>query len=1173
LNTVSPISFSENQFNRLFPFYIRLNKKLQITAAGKSLQKLAPGCVQSFFQNNFSVKRPAIDLLTFQSLQQLEQQMAVVECQIENKPPVALRGQFEFVKDKNELLFLASPWFTTIEEVNEFNLAFHDFASHDPAIDFLHVLKTKEITNDDLLNLLSTINRQKNDLKAAAKKEEDVASLSMQNPDPLVRIAENGHVIMMNPAAEKIKEYTYNGKVLTPDKFWKKFITTKRKDVTGSVSEVEAGGHIYSFISRYVKKDGYYNIYGREITAQKRNSDELSRLSLVASANENGIVFTYPNGKIFWANEGFLKLTRYQNHEVFGKTPVELCKGPLTDKEQIKKMITAFEKGKSFNIEAMHYRKNGTWFWGRSKGQSVKDEKGNVVQYFAMVEDITEEKAKEEKLRILSQIAEDNINAVIITNEDGKIAWVNKSFTKMTGYSLEEAWGQKPGHLLQGPDTDEGAVAYLSAQIKKGRPFNTELLNYSKDGRAYWLRIQGQPFFDKEGKLTGFFALEEDITREKEINEQIKQTELRFRLALEKIGDNVWEHDFRTGETVFSMTEDQLLGYSGNEFESIAELWWHCIDEKDKHFLEENDKAYKSGKKDQHSLEYRMRNKNGDTVWILDRGVVIEKDSEGLPLRIIGTHTNITNQKKLELDLIESRENAKLLAKTKETFLANMSHEMRTPMNAILGMSTQLAKTPLNDKQKFFLEAIHTSADNLLVIINDILDLSKIEAGKLTLEKIGFEPRHVVTKALQLFTHKAEEKGLRLTNSLCDARLSPVLLGDPYRINQILLNLLSNAIKFTDKGSVDIRCEVIEETNLLQVIQVSVVDTGAGMDEKFLGSLFDKFTQEYESVSRKFGGSGLGMSICKELIEMMGGEINVVSEKGKGTCVTFKVVLEKGNNNDLPVKEEIQIDNTIFKSKTILITDDNEMNRVVAQTVLENYSANILHAVNGKDAVEMLQKHKIDIVLMDIQMPEMNGYEATQFIRNNLKLSLPVIALTANALKGENQKCLNAGMNDYISKPFKEEDLIRTLGKWLKTEVNMQSKPVVKAAPVEGEIETNVNTGPAKLYDVKSLEQISNGNTGFINKMVVLFCEQTPEIVQQMMQAYNKKELEVMGALAHKMKPSIDNLNIDGLKDVIRAVEKAGKEGDGSEHVNTMLQKVNTTVTAAVNKMKQDFNL
>jgi PAS domain S-box-containing protein len=1173
LNTITPITFNENQFNRLFPFYVRVNNKLIITAAGKTIQKITPGCLQNNFKNNFLIKRPVTKLLNFKALQKLEKQIVIIECNLSNNKTITLRGQFEYLQEYDEILFLGSPWLNKMEEVNQLNLSFHDFASHDPAIDFLHVLKTREIANDDLLDLVSTINSQKNDLKKAAKKVEDIASISVQNPDPLIRLSENGDVLMMNPVAEKLQKFNYDGKILHPEKFWKKFVTLIKKNTQRRVFEVEADNKVYSFICRHVKDEKYFNIYGREVTVQKRNSDELSRLSLVASANENGIVFTNPDGRIFWANEGFLKLTRYQNEEVFGKTPLELCKGPLTDKEQLKKMILAFEKGHSFNIEAMHYRKNGSWFWGRTKGQSVKDEDGNVVQYFAMVEDITDEKAKEEKLRILSQIAEDNINAVIITNEDGKVAWVNKSFTKMTGYSLEEAWGQKPGSLLQGPDTDEGSVAYLREQIKKGLPFNTELLNYSKDGRAYWLRIQGQPFFDKEGRLTGFFALEEDITREKEINEQIKQTEQRFRLALEKIGDNVWEHDFRTGETVFSMNEDQLLGYLGNEFESNVELWWNCVHEKDKHLLDENDRSYKAGLKDQHSLEYRMHNKNGDIVWILDRGVVIEKDSNGLPLRIIGTHTNITNQKKLELDLIESRENAKQLAKTKETFLANMSHEMRTPMNAILGMGNQLAKTSLTEKQRFYLDAIYSSADNLLVIINDILDLSKIEAGKLALEKIGFEPRQVIAKALQLFTHKAEEKGLHLTNSICDARLWPVLLGDPYRLNQILLNLLSNAIKFTEKGSVDIRCEVIEETNIQQVIQVSVVDTGAGMDEKFLYSLFDKFTQEYESVSRKFGGTGLGMSICKELIEMMGGEIKVESEKGKGTSIIFKVELEKGTKNDLPVKEEIQIDNTIFKDKTILITDDNEMNRVVAQMVLENYSGKILHAVNGKDAVEMLQKHKVDIVLMDIQMPEMNGYEATGFIRNTLKLSIPVIALTANALKGENQKCLNAGMNDYISKPFKEEDLIRTLGKWLKTEINIQSVPVVTTASVTTPVEASEKTTAEQLYDLSALEQISNGNKLFIDKMITLFCEQTPAMAQQMLQAYNKKELEVMGAVAHKMKPSIDNLNITGLKDVIRAVEKAGKEGDGSQEIYAMLQTISATVTAAVSKMQKEFNL
>ncbi|RZK24481.1 MAG: PAS domain-containing sensor histidine kinase, partial [Flavobacterium sp.] len=875
-------------------------------------------------------------------------------------------------------------------------------------------------------------------------------------------------------------------------------------------------------------------------------------------------------------------------------------------------------------------------------------------------------------------------NTVIITDADDLITWVNQSFTNMTGYSFDEAIGRKPEYLLHGPATSQNTLNYLNKQVSKGESFNADIYNYSKSGKPYWARIKGQPINNQNGELSGFFALIEDITVEKAAQELLKESENRFRLALEKIG-NVWEHDFITGKTFFSKTNNDFWGYTDNELAESESNWWDRVHKDDFHLLVHNFKKYRRGRIDSHSEEYRILHKNGDIKWVLDRGVVIEKDESGRPLRVVGTHTDITpikrteqeleqrvkqfkslsenipgviyeyeyredgtdglryispaiervfgitaddfwNQKYItpkdqqrinekqqhsrntlepfydeteitipglstrwyavhssysytdqdnnakvftgfmsditerksveeslrineekyrsilanmklglleidngghityannsfcymsgyampeligksaselflpegrlesekekwksiekgladayevetrdkqgnkkwwlssgapryndkaelagsigihlditdkknqELELVDARVEAEQSAQSKETFLANMSHEIRTPMNAIMSMANQLAKTNLEPQQEFYLETIHTASKNLLVIINDVLDLSKIDAGKLSLENIGFNLIDVLQNAMQVITHKGEEKGLDLNNFHFDGNIAKVLIGDPYRLNQVLLNLMTNAVKFTEKGSVDLICRVIADKPNSQVIHVSVVDTGIGMEASFVKHLFEKFSQEYESVSRKYGGTGLGMSICKELIEQMGGEIFVDSVKGSGTTIAFVIEFQKGQSDDVPEKAETTFSEDFLLGKKILVTDDNDLNRLVASILLLDYGATVMVAENGEIALDMIEKETFDVILMDIQMPVMNGYDTTRKIRK-MGNNIPIIALTASAIKGEKEKCLSMGMNDYITKPINEEDFLKTIDRWVK---------------------------------------------------------------------------------------------------------------------------------------------
>ena len=569
---------------------------------------------------------------------------------------------------------------------------------------------------------------------------------------------------------------------------------------------------------------------------------------------------------------------------------------------------------------------------------------------------------------------------------------------------------------------------------------------------------------------------------------------------------------------------------------------------------------------------------------------LVGHDDENLGFTLARLEDQLSRRKQTELALIEAREQAEQFAKSKDNFLANMSHEIRTPMNAVLGMAGQLAKTRLDDKQRFYLDTIYSASENLLVILNDILDLTKIKAGKLGLEKIAFRPSDVLERALQVMLHKAEEKALLLRTSFRDPHLSEVLIGDPYRLNQVLLNLLSNAIKFTTEGSVELSCKVLADAPNTQQISIEVTDTGMGMDESFIENLFDKFTQEYDSVTRKYGGTGLGMSICKELITLMGGTIEVKSKKGSGTTVLLLIDLEKGSQSDLTLRDNAPVDTTTLKDKKVLVVDDNEMNRLVATTILDNYGTINFQAANGVEALDFLRSMPVDIVLMDIQMPVMSGLEASQRIRNEISADLPIIALTANAIRGENDKCIAAGMNDYLSKPFEESALIKMISGCLaRRAVSGPALIASAASPAKADPHPETskpeaasgdprasagdprastsNPGPdpnaPPLYDFHRLQAIGQGDKAFINKMVQLFIDQVPGIIRELQAAGAAHDYQMIFEKAHLLKPILHNFSIDSLYEPVKELESIALAHTSTSRIDQLIQII-ATVTGEV---------
>lgn len=394
-------------------------------------------------------------------------------------------------------------------------------------------------------------------------------------------------------------------------------------------------------------------------------------------------------------------------------------------------------------------------------------------------------------------------------------------------------------------------------------------------------------------------------------------------------------------------------------------------------------------------------------------------------LFIIVVYREVRFNERLRKELIREKKQTEKLAKAKEEFLANMSHEIRTPMNVIMGFTDQLLKTDLNNEQQKFLLNIKRSSRHLITVINEILDYSKMESGVLSLESIPFSVHEVIDDVHASFVNTTEKKNISLNYSVDDA-VSKKVIGDPVRLKQILLNLTGNAVKFTEKGSVDITCKVWSVEEDVQTLLIEVQDTGIGIPEEAHKTIFEQFTQADSSVTRKYGGTGLGLAISKKLVELHNGNIAVKSEPGKGSVFYFTIsypVMAYGDNEQVNHPGEVK-NTERLNGKRILIADDDEMNKFLAQHILENYSADVDMAADGKEALEKIINEYYDVVLMDLHMPEMGGIDVVTAIRKK-GIDVPVIAITGNVLLSEREKCFNAGMNEYISKPYDENELLQ----------------------------------------------------------------------------------------------------------------------------------------------------
>ncbi|MDZ4666862.1 MAG: ATP-binding protein [bacterium] len=528
-----------------------------------------------------------------------------------------------------------------------------------------------------------------------------------------------------------------------------------------------------------------------------------------------------------------------------------------------------------------------------------------------------------------------------------------------------------------------------------------------------------------------------------------------------------------------------------------------------------------------------IKHKNGKLTNVLFNGSVY-KDILGNVLGVVIVARDVTNQTRIAKELNEAKIFAELATsiaeetsvkaeaathiaenavKAKQQFLSNMSHEIRTPMNAIIGFTKVLLKTELSNKQKEFLDAIKLSGDSLIVLINDILDLAKVDAGKMEFEKIPFNMASSIGVMLHLFDSKIREKNLSLIREY-DKRIPEVLVGDPVRLHQVILNLVSNAVKFTSHGRITVGVELQKEDDEKVTVKFFVSDTGIGIPENKLGQIFDNFQQATSGTSRLYGGTGLGLAIVKQLIEPQGGKIEVESEVNVGSTFSFTLDFEKTREVAEVITTELD-KQTEIKNIKLLVVEDIALNQLLMKTLLDDFGFESDIAANGKIALQKLEEKSYDLILMDLQMPEMNGFEATEYIRKKMYSLIPIIALTADVTTADLEKCRGVGMNDYISKPVDENLLYNKI-------VALVKKERILAEPIN-----LLAKNKYKSIDLNYLSKRTKSNQLLMIELISLYLAQTPVLIFEIKQSLEQQNWKALHASVHKIIPSFAIVGIN----------------------------------------------
>lgn len=749
--------------------------------------------------------------------------------------------------------------------------------------------------------------------------------------------------------------------------------------------------------------------------------------------------------------------------------------------------------------------------WTKSEIAILKASAGSIGAF--VVRKNAEVKLEESK-EFLNKIINSISDPIFVKDRQHRLILVNDAACKLFGRSLGEIIGRTAYDLFRNREMADNSYKNDELVFETGVENESEETNTYAPGVTLTVIVKKTLYVDNSGNQF-LVGITRDITGRKQAEEKILfQASLLSQVhnaivATDLAGNIIYWNKY--AQTIYQWRADEVIGK--NISETVVPMG--SIDR----MHEVMDRISLTGSFEGEMLVRRKDASTFPAYYVLS----LLKDGQGRNMGFLGVSVDISERKRAEEDLREAKERAESATKTKSEFLANMSHEIRTPMNAIIGMTGLLLDTELSSDQREFVEIVRCSGDSLLSLINDILDFSKIEGDKLEMESQPFNLKECVEASMDLVTEASARKGLSLSYSI-DGSVPCIIVGDVTRLRQVLANLLSNAVKFTESGEVSLSVSS-EEREGLNEICFSVNDTGIGIEEDQMALLFESFSQLDSSITRKYGGSGLGLAISKKLVEMMGGTIWAESTPALGSTFSFTIMAETGGCNGSITEassETLALVTEHFPLR-ILLAEDNLVNQKVALRMLERIGYRADAVADGQEALKALDLHPYDVVFMDVQMPEMDGLEATRQIRLSLSTQPYIIAMTAHALKGDRERCLDSGMNDYISKPVKIEELRMAL---IKASKRLRAEPALDSKAID---------------NLRQLQM--EGEPDILEELGGLFMEKAPLRIKAIKDALVKGDPEALYKEAHNLKSSSANLGAMRLSGICKELEALGRAG------------------------------
>ncbi len=862
-------------------------------------------------------------------------------------------------------------------------------------------------------------------------------------------------------------------------------------------------------------------------------------------------------GMVLSVNTSFCALLACEVADVVGKEFTDFVtpsyhtslKSHLADKQCDNFLLTLRHKGKAINCYWHHQHINNFIYAKCSHEFIFSAHHTNLLENNTSLDHI-----------INKQVLDDGIWD---WNLEKGTMYYSPRWKEIMGYTDDELYNDVTTWQNIIHEEDLKTTLQLIKDYNTGQVPTFEVLQryYHKNNSTVYVYCRATHFKNEAGQVVRMVGVVNDITPIKLAEEKLRKSETILSKAQEIAKMGSWEWNTIDNKIVWSEQLYKLLGYTPNEFEPTDSSFLQVIHPDDRAETMKIVWSYIRNKK-AGFIECRVLRKDKQEILIRCEGQ-IEYNSLKVMTRVIGVVWDITEQKKAQDELVKAKEVAEASVHIKEQFISTMSHEIRTPMNAVIGMTSLLLQENPQPHQTEYLSVLQSAAKNLLLLINDILDFSKIEAGKIVFEQIDFSLPEVVKNIANIYQYNAKEKGIILKTDLDSA--IPYLIGDPTKLTQVLTNLVSNAIKFTSKGTVTMIANLVNEKQNEVQVEFSVQDTGIGIPPERINNIFESFTQATAETTRKYGGTGLGLTISQNLVELQGGKLQVQSKVGEGSTFYFTLPYQRSSLTHIPntMQDSLTALPEDLQGVKVLVAEDNDANRFVISRFFNKWKVSYDFAENGQEAIQKVQQRSYDMIFMDLHMPIIDGYEATKTIRelpaeDDYFKQLPIIALTASVLSAGRFKLETIGINEFLMKPFEPQVLYRIIAKYSQKQ---QTKFTIIDTPLATQETSNYATETVQRINFANFEKITMGESSFGRELLQLYIKQMADYVQEMNLLVAESKATEIHSLNHKIKSTMMILSLENLYQQQHKLgdfvtEKSGETARQHEIVKQMSLKV-----------------